>query len=105
MLLPINKSYFASGKNGTTYRIEISIDETHDRDKHPEGVKAIFRMLKITEDKESLVALMDNHKPFGFHYHNKLPALHDSRESIDTDSWQEAWVKFQEICKEILNEF
>ena len=50
------------------------------------------------------MVLVDNHKPFGFHYHDKLPELNSSRRVIHTDSWKEAWVMFQKMCKEVLNE-
>jgi hypothetical protein len=106
MILPIDRVYFAQGRNGNSFRVEVSVNEAINLDKYPEGVKAVFRMLKILDDgEEVLMALVDNHKPFGFHYHDRLPDIHKSREAIHTDSWKDAWVKFQEICKEILNEF
>jgi hypothetical protein len=102
--LPIKKVVNAYGANGHEYQIVIEVSESRNLDKYPEGVQSNFRMLKIKEGSVELVALIDNHKPYGFHYHDKLPEQHDSRVQIHTDSWQEAWVKFQEICKEILNE-
>lgn len=90
---------------GRLYRVSVYVAETDDLVKYPEGVKAIFRLFRLNhEGSEELVILLDNHEPFGFHEHDELPGKHDSRESIRTDDWREAWRIFQERCKEIFNE-
>jgi len=105
MFLPVIRSYFAEDQRSQLYRIEINVHQNDNLDQYPQGVKSTFRMLKVnSENGDQLVVLVDNHKPFGFHYHDKLPDNIKSRVHIYTDSWQEAWTKFQEICKEILNE-
>lgn len=87
------------------YKVSIYVAETDDLKKYPEGVKAIFRLFRLNDEgNEELIILMDNHEPFGFHEHDKLPGEHDSREQLKTDDWKEAWNIFQERCKGIFNE-
>lgn len=87
------------------YKIRIYVAVTDDLKKYPEGFKAIFRLFRLnSEGSEELVILFDNHEPFGLHEHDKLPNEHDSRKSLMTDDWREAWSIFQERCKEIFNE-
>ncbi|CBW26607.1 hypothetical protein BMS_1782 [Halobacteriovorax marinus SJ] len=102
--LPINRNWIATGKDGETYLIDVSIKQTDDKNKYPPiGVKSVFRVLQIDSNGEQkLVILIDNHKPFGFHEHDKLPEVHDSREEIHTDDWQGAWTIFEERIKELL---
>lgn len=63
--------------------VEIKIEQTLDFSKYPpDGVKCIFRFLRemaTTDNKYELMFLIDNHAPFGFHMHDKLPRIHDSR--------------------------
>jgi len=59
-------------------------------------------LFKINESGEKeLLYLIDNHAPYGFHEHDKLPSLHDSRINIHVKNWQEAWDKFQVKCREL----
>lgn len=102
---PIKKSSITIGRDGFRYRIDISIEKHKDKDKYPEGVKAIFKLIRldINNDGETeLVILIDNHKPFGFHSHEKLPENQDYRMTLNTDNWNEAWDFFQTKCREIL---
>lgn len=101
----IKRSSLTVGGDGFKYKIEISIEEHKDRDKYPEGVKATFKLIRLDineENETELVVLIDNHKPFGFHSHDKLPQNHDFREVLHVDNWREAWKIFQAKCQEIL---
>lgn len=105
VFLPINEVYFPSNTKGDLFKVEILVEESTDLEKYPEGVKAIFKMFSMASDGESkLVVLLDNHKPYGFHYHDQLPSEHDSRIQISTELWSEAWNELEKLCKEILNE-
>jgi len=90
-------------EKGDSFVVEVEVTQTEDFDKFaPDGIRAIFRVLKDDNNGESrLVVLIDNHKPLGFHVHDKLPDLHDSREKIQANSWQEAWSIFEEKMQEI----
>ena len=101
-MLPVVNDYVFTGINGSEYFVEIEVYETKDLVMFPEGVSATFRLFKIDQNAErQLIYLIDNHAPYGFHEHDKLPVKHESRKSIHTVSWQDAWNKFQEKCREM----
>lgn len=41
-----------------------------------------------------MVLLIDNHMPFNYHEHDKLPEEHNSRKCLSVGNWQEAWAIF-----------
>lgn len=102
---PIERASIATGHDGFLYKIEISIKKHEDRESYPEGVKAIFRLFRLDRNENNepeLLVLIDNHQPFGFHSHDKLPTYHNSRTILHITDWREAWNIFQVKCKEIL---
>ena len=105
---PIIKRYEVFNSIGRTFVVEIIIKETEDYLNYfPEGKKCIFRLFreKIINSREfELVLLIDNHAPYGFHIHNKLPEIHDSRVGIKTSDWKEAWYNFDKFTKELMDE-
>ncbi len=101
----IKKSSITTGKDGFRYKIDVSIEDHEDADKYPEGVKAVFKLIRLDKNVDGeteLVVLIDNHKPLGFHSHDKLPENHDYREPLHLTDWNEAWSIFQAKCREIL---
>ena len=50
MILPIDRVYFAAAQNGDLYKVEIAVSEASNLEKYPEGVKAVFRMLRVLDD-------------------------------------------------------
>ncbi len=101
-MLPVIIDYAFTGNNGIEYLADIQVYETENFAMFPEGISGTFRLFKVTETGEKeLVYLIDNHAPYGFHEHDKLPNDHDSRVTIHVKSWQEAWDKFQVKCREI----
>lgn len=103
--MDINKSSITTGADGCRYKIEVYIKDHDDAAMYPEGVKAVFKMIRldVNEDNESeLLVLIDNHQPLGFHSHAKLPENHDYRQRLYTSDWREAWSMFQEKYREIL---
>lgn len=102
-MLPIILRYYLTGKTDASFLVEIDVHRTTNLEMFAEGVSATFRLLRVNSNGEKdLVYLIDNHAPFGFHEHDNLPDNHDSRVLINTNSWQEAWIKFQEKCREII---
>jgi hypothetical protein len=91
---------------GRVCRVEVVIEQTADFVKYfPDGKKCIFRFFRekvASSDIFELILLLDNHEPYGFHYHDKLPNDHDSRVRIMTLNWSEAWIVFDEKVKELL---
>ena len=107
MNIDIEKSSICSNSSGQQFKLEIYIKDHGDSEKYPEGVKAIFRLTKLNMDEvgkgvSELMILIDNHAPFGFHSHDKLPEDHDFRTPLHMSDWKEAWGIFQEKCREVL---
>lgn len=95
----------ASDKKGRKYKVVIHVEETDKTEQYPEGVKAVYKLFRLNdESSEELVILMDNHEPFGFHEHHKLPADKNKRRELGTKDWKEVRRIFQEKCKEKFNE-
>ena len=101
-MLPVVVDYAFTGKDRNEYSVDIEVFQTENLVMFPEGVSGTFRLFKINESGEKeLLYLIDNHAPYGFHEHDKLPSLHDSRINIHVKNWQEAWDKFQVKCREL----
>ena len=104
-MLPIKRSRVVIAKSNDLFVIEVSIEQTDDFDKYPpDGIKATFRILKSSDgvEENELVVLIDNHKPFDYHEHDKLPEEHNSRKRIGANNWQEAWQLFDLKVKEVI---
>jgi hypothetical protein len=103
--LPVNISSRCCDLKGRFYRWEVKAEPTENLDLYPEGVKAVFRLLRLDAEKEKgveLLILIDNHPPYGFHEHDRLPHQHDSRALLETLDWEEALMIFQGRCREVL---
>ena len=88
------------GRNRLLYLYEVSIEESEDVIKYPEGIKmrmALFRLSSKDQDRE-LIELIDNHPPYGVHIHNRLPQDHSSRSGIDGD-WESILKLFNSIAR------
>jgi hypothetical protein len=100
-MLPVIFDYIFTGKDGREYLAEIDVFETTNIAIFPSGISGTFRLFRISGDGEKeLIYLIDNHAPYDFHEHDKLPNNHDSRKTIHATNWQEAWTQFQLICRE-----
>jgi hypothetical protein len=98
--LLISKEFvLADGK----YTVTITVYEVEKSKKFPEGIKAKF-LLQDSEDGTARL-LVDNHQPFGFHMHTKLPRDKDHREVLDVKDHEEALAFFMtEVERIIKNE-
>ena len=71
--------------------------------KFPEGIKAKFLLQDV--EKKCARLLVDNHAPFGFHLHSRLPDDSDYREPLNVRDHDEALdVFFEEMWKVVRNE-
>ena len=70
------------------YKADIKVLEVPKSEKFPLGIKARFVLLDTYEETARL--LVDNHEPYGFHMHTKLPKEPDHREKIETSDHEEA---------------
>lgn len=104
--LPIHRQRVMVDAQGRVCKVDVIIEQTADTAMYPpDGKKCVFRIVreKVAGDEDfELVLLIDNHEPFGYHHHDKLPEIHGSREPIHTSSWEEAWKIFDEKMKELL---
>jgi hypothetical protein len=101
----IKRSSIAYGKDGHRYKMIVCIESHLDLKTYPEGVRALFKLIRLDvgeENETQLLILIDNHFPFGFHSHDCLPSKHNQRTILHVRSWKEAWAIFQNKCKEIL---
>lgn len=82
------------------YRVELKAYKIAPSRKHPEGVKVRFVLVDSIERRPRL--LVDNHSPFGFHAHTRLPADKNHRVPIATTDYREALREFRRLVAEVL---
>lgn len=106
--MPVKREWIETDKSGRVCKIEVSIEQTQDFVKYPpDGKKCIFRVFREKApgaEEFNIVLLVDNHAPFGFHYHDRLPTIQSVRKSLVATTWKEAWSEFQVLLKELLCE-
>lgn len=71
-------------------------------EKFPRGIKVRFVLLDTVEGTARL--LVDNHEPYGFHIHTKLPKKHDHREKLETTDHEEALQRFLAEAERIVRD-
>jgi hypothetical protein len=84
------------------YRIELKAYKVNVSSKYPEGVKVRFVLVDIVAGKPRI--LVDNHSPYGFHAHSRLPADRSSRVSLGTIDYLEALQEFHRLVAEVLEQ-
>lgn len=67
----------------------------------PEGLKV--RCTLVDQDHGTPLLLLDNHEPFGYHIHTKLPEDSDYRISIEVKSYAEAIEIFLKQVERLMN--
>ena len=105
--MPIHKSWVDIDSKGREYKVDVMINTSHDLIKYLDGIKCVFRALREKQagtGEFQLVLLVDNHDPFGYHFHDKLPGQHNSRKSISAKNWKEAWHAFKTKLERIYYE-
>ena len=85
------------------YQTIVKVYEVEKSKKFPQGIKAKFLLQDVENNSPRL--LVDNHEPYGFHMHTKLPGDHDHRVELNVDTYQEAMtIFFDEIERILKNE-
>lgn len=83
--------------------IEIKAYEVTCSRKFPEGIKVKCVLIDVEQGKPRV--LLDNHEPFGFHLHTRLPDDPDFRVSLDIVDYSEAVrIFFSEVRKVVSHE-
>ena len=86
-------------KNGK-YAASLKVFEVGKSKRFPDGIKAKFVLLDIELGFARL--LLDNHHPFGFHLHTKLPEDKDHRTPLDVTDYRAALHFFLEEVERIV---
>lgn len=106
--LPIKRRWIEVDKKGRSCVVDISIEKTADKMMYPpNGIKSVFKVMReknVGSEDYEIVYLIDNHEPYGFHEHPKLPEDHGVRKTVHASSWDEAWEIFDKKIEEILDE-
>lgn len=84
------------------YAVDMKVFEVQKSKKFPGGIKAKFLLKDIELGFARL--LVDNHEPFGFHMHTKLPEEKDHRMELDVIDYNEAMALFFEEVERIAND-
>jgi hypothetical protein len=83
--------------------MEIKAIEVPTSRKFPNGIK--LKCILIDMERKKPILLLDNHDPFGFHLHTRLPDDPDFRVSLDVEDYNEAIrTFFAEVRKVISHE-
>lgn len=89
--------------NSGAFVIEIKAYEVQKTKKYPEGIKLKCVLIDVGIGKPRV--LLDNHEPYGFHLHARLPEDHDFRVSLGITDYEEAMrTFFKEVRKVVSNE-
>lgn len=95
-LLVDEKYSFQNGR----YFAHVIVYEISANKKFPEGVKVRCVLVDAESDQPRL--LLDNHAPFGFHLHTRLPDDKDFRVSLTVTTAAEAIKYFMSQVKKVV---
>lgn len=84
------------------YELQIKVFKLPRSLKFPSGYKV--KCVLYEKGTGALRLLLDNHEPFGYHIHSKLPADKNFRELLNFNNYKEAINFFQKEVERILNE-
>lgn len=87
---------------GGRYVAHIKVYEVKKSKKFPDGIKA--RYVLVNADKGTPRLLVDNHEPYGYHMHTRLPSDKSHRVKLDVNQYLEALVIFLDEAKRILKD-
>lgn len=68
--------------------VDVKVYEVPISEKFPNGIKLKCVLVDVEQGKPRV--LLDNHEPFGFHLHTRLPEDPDFRASLDIVEYEEA---------------
>ncbi len=84
------------------FRVELRAYKVKPSGRYPEGVKVRYVLIDVIKSKPRI--LVDNHSPYGFHVHTRLPADKTHRLPLATTDYLEALSEFQRYVVEVLAE-
>ena len=84
------------------YCVLLKVLEVKRSRKFPGEIKVRFVMIDLLIGKPILI--VDNHAPYGFHSHTRLPDCKQTREALAVSNYQEALEYFLQNIREIIRE-
>ena len=94
----VDKTFsFKDGK----YVAQVKVFKVSRNLKFPDGFKV--RCILVDQNKGVPLLLLDNHEPFGYHIHTRLPEDKDFRISVDVKNYTEAVQMFLKQAKRLVN--
>ncbi len=88
-------------KNGF-FDAYIQVLKIPKRDKFPEGIK--LKCVLVNTELNTPVLLVDNHEPFGYHMHTRLPYDKNYRVTLKVNSYEEAIALFMNEVQKVIND-
>lgn len=93
----INEKFEISAR----YHVVLTALRVAKNKKFPSGIKVKYVL--IDSEGEFARLLVDNHEPFGFHMHTRLPEDHSTREVLPTTDYNEALQIFLQEVERIVS--
>lgn len=84
------------------FEAHINVYEVSNNLKFPDGYKV--RCALVERASGSLHVLLDNHQPYGYHLHSRLPKDKNFRLSLDVTNYGEAIKLFFSLVRKVTNE-
>ena len=88
--------------NNEKFEAHIKVYEVSNNSKYLDGYKV--RCALVERDTGVLRVLLDNHEPFGYHFHSRLPNDRNFRLSLKISHYSEAIKIFFSEVRKIVNE-
>lgn len=89
---------FADGR----YKAKIRVFEVPKSLKFPDGYKV--NCVLLDTNSKTVLLVLDNHQPFGYHIHTELPHNRNARMKIDVKTYEEAIKSFFKEVRRLTNE-
>ena len=96
-LLHDERKVYAEGR----YIAYVKVYGVEKSSKYPDGIKARFALV---DSEGATHLLVDNHEPFGFHIHTRLPRDKKHRTRIEAINYSEAMDLFFDEVRRIISE-
>lgn len=93
-----NRMRFHEGR----FEVRINAYAVLDNKKFPDGVKLSCVLLDLS--RKEPILLMDNHQPYGYHMHTKMPHDKPHRVIVNVQNFEEAIKFFMIEAKRVCNE-
>jgi hypothetical protein len=88
--------------NQGRFRVEIRVYGVEPSRKFPMGIKLTCVLIDVEQSQP--MVLLDNHEPFGFHLHSRLPEDPNFRVSLEVANYEEAISLFFKEVRRVVSD-